>query len=99
MACAGLACAGAVALAVLLAGTPGGGSQPEFAAAALEVAEANPRLLVTEPGWSVIGAEQFKPDEGSIFFSDGAGRSASHLWARMAEMNQTCWGIRPSSRW
>jgi hypothetical protein len=71
-ACAGLTCVAAVALVVLLVGTPGGGNQPDFAAAALAVAEANPRLLVSEPGWSVIGVEEeeFEPDEGLITFSD-----------------------------
>lgn len=68
---AGLACGAAVALIVLLAGAPGGGSEPEFAAAALRVAEANPRLLVTEPGWSITRADEFEADEGEVTFSDG----------------------------
>ncbi len=71
---AGLACAVLVALGILLAGAPGGGGQPAFAAAAIKVAEANPRLLVTEPGWKVIDAGDFEADEGEMTFSDGGHR-------------------------
>jgi hypothetical protein len=68
----GLACAALVALLVLLAGTPGGGGRPEFAAAAVEVAEANPRLLVTAPGWSVVDAGEFEAGEGEVRFGEGS---------------------------
>jgi hypothetical protein len=70
---AGLCGAAVLALAFLLAGTPGGGGgHPSFATAAIEVAEANPRLLITLPGWEVIDAGEFDPDEGEVTFSDGA---------------------------
>ena len=69
---AGLACVAAVAAAILFAGgSVGGGSQPAFAAAAIEVAEANPRLLVTAPGWSVTRADEFEADSGEMTFGDG----------------------------
>jgi hypothetical protein len=42
--------------------------QPEFAAAAVRVAEANPRLLVTAPGWFVKHAYGFEVDSGSMDF-------------------------------
>jgi hypothetical protein len=67
-----LASAGVIAAVVILGGgSVGPGDQPEFAAAAVRVAEANPRLLVGEPGWSVTRADEFEPDQGSMTFSDG----------------------------
>src|SRR5215204_6472439 len=46
------AAAAALAAAILAVGGPSGGrGRPDFAAAAIEVAEANPRLLVSAPGW------------------------------------------------
>ena len=70
---AGLASVAVLAALVLFAGgSVGGGSQPAFAAAAIEVAEANPRLLVTAPGWKVIRADEFEADAGELSFSDGA---------------------------
>jgi hypothetical protein len=69
-----------VAVVVLFAGTPGGGGQPAFAAAAIEVAETNPRLLVAEPGWSVTDAGEFEADEGEITFSDGSRRLGIHWY-------------------
>jgi hypothetical protein len=49
-------------------GVPG---HPTFAEAAVKVAEANQRLLVTEPGWSVARADEFTPTDGEVNFSDG----------------------------
>jgi hypothetical protein len=49
----------------------GGGTHPTYAAAAIEVAEANPRLLVTAPGWKVIDAGEFEADNGETTFGDG----------------------------
>ncbi|MGE5282178.1 MAG: hypothetical protein ACM3N0_07640 [Chloroflexota bacterium] len=66
---AGFAGAGLATLVILLVGMPGSGSHPQFATAAIEVAEANPRLLVTEPGWSVTHAGEFQADEGEVTFS------------------------------
>jgi hypothetical protein len=45
--------------------------QPAFADAAVRVAEANPRLLVTAPGWSVRHAYGFEVDSGSMIFGNG----------------------------
>ena len=45
--------------------------QPAFADAAVRVAEANPRLLVTAPGWSVRHAYGFEVDNGSMIFGNG----------------------------
>jgi hypothetical protein len=65
--------AAATVLILVGVGSIGGGSgdQPTFAAAAIKVAEANPRLLVTEPGWSVTGADEFASQHGETMFSDG----------------------------
>jgi hypothetical protein len=52
----------------------GGGGRPEFAAAAIRVAEASPRLLVTAPGWKVVRADELEPDSGELTFSDGSHR-------------------------
>ena len=69
---AGLACIAALVALAVSTGLPGGGhGGPPFAAAAIEVAEANPRLLVTETGWSVTRADQLEADSGEITFSDG----------------------------
>jgi hypothetical protein len=59
--------------AVLFIGVGSGGSpsRPEFAAAAIRVAEANPRLLVTLPGWKVTSADEFEADSGEMTFGDG----------------------------
>lgn len=77
---AGLGCVAILAAAILaLTGLGGGGSQPAFAAAAVAVAEANPRLLVTEPGWKVTRADQFESGQGEITFSDG-GHDVSLNW-------------------
>ena len=70
-----LALVAAAVLAVLLVAGgwldgPGGG-RPQFAAAAVRVADANPRLLVTAPGWEVVSADQFEPDQGEVTFGDG----------------------------
>ncbi len=45
---------------------------PAFADAAVRVAEANPRLLITAPGWSVKHAYGFEVDSGSMVFGDGS---------------------------
>jgi hypothetical protein len=67
---AGLALA--IAAVLVLTGTfAGGGSHPPYAAAAVAVAEANPRLLVTAPGWRVTDAGEFEPRQGETTFSDG----------------------------
>ena len=78
------ALAAAVAVAILIASLAGGiggsgNGHPAFAEAAVEVAEANPRLLVTAPGWSVTSANEFEPDQGEIRFGNGE-RQLSMTW-------------------
>lgn len=67
----GLACVAVIAVLVVLVG--GGsvdsvkdGGRPTYAAAAVKVAEANPRLLVTAPGWSIVHAHSFEVDSGIL---------------------------------
>jgi hypothetical protein len=43
----------------------------DFANAAIRVAEVNPRILVTAPGWSITHVEPLEPDSGETQFSDG----------------------------
>jgi len=77
----GLACAAAIAALVLIGGgSVGGGGGPAFAAAAIEVAEANPRLLVTRPGWNVTDAGEFEAGAGEVSFGDGAHRFDVHWY-------------------
>lgn len=75
----GLACVGVVAALILLSGgsvnAVRDGAHPTFAAAAVKVAEANPRLLVTAPGWSIVHARSFEVDSGELVYSDGKHRS------------------------
>jgi hypothetical protein len=73
---AGLACLAALAALLILGNSVGGSGGPAFAAAAIEVAEANPRLLVTAPGWSVTDAGEFEAGEGEVSFGDGTHRLA-----------------------
>lgn len=78
----GLAAA-AVLAALLVAGgwlRGSGGGHPEFAAAAIRVAEANPRLLVTAPGWKIVRADEFETDSGELTFSDGSHRLEVHWY-------------------
>lgn len=64
--------AAVIAAVLLVAGVfSGGGTHPSYAAAAIEVAEANPRLLVTAPGWEVTDAGEFEADYGETTFGDG----------------------------
>ncbi len=66
--------AGAAVLAIALAGGDGQlGTSPEraWAAPALRVANAVPRLLIGEPGWTVTRADQFGVEEGEMSFADG----------------------------
>jgi hypothetical protein len=70
----GLACAAAIALLVVLGGgsveSVKDGGRPTYAAAAVKVAEANPRLLVTAPGWRIIHAN-FGVDSGGLTYQYG----------------------------
>ncbi|MEZ5077751.1 MAG: hypothetical protein R2725_09930 [Solirubrobacterales bacterium] len=71
---AALACAALAILAIALTDLDGRAGRPEFAAAAVEVAETNPRLLVAAPGWRVVDANEFEPDYGEMIFGDGRRR-------------------------
>ncbi|HEY8813578.1 MAG TPA: hypothetical protein VIP57_00515, partial [Candidatus Dormibacteraeota bacterium] len=80
----GLGLAAIAAIAALLVvggwlGGPGSG-RPEFAVAAIRVAEANPRLLVSAPGWRIVRADEFEPDSGELTFSDGSHRFDIHWY-------------------
>jgi hypothetical protein len=77
----GLAAAGALAAAALLAVTlVGGGDRlgapPEraWAAPALRVANAVPRLLIGQPGWTVTRADEFSVREGEMTLRNGPRR-------------------------
>lgn len=72
-----VAVAGMVLLGSGSGTSPAGG--PEFAAAAVEVAEANPRYLVGAPGWSVSRAYAYDEENGELGFSDGE-RSLDLTW-------------------
>jgi hypothetical protein len=67
---------GAVVLAAVLVFSgssidSGPGGNPGFADAAVKVAEANPRLLITAPGWRIEEARSFKPQRGQLELGDG----------------------------
>lgn len=68
----GLACVAVIAALVILSvgsvDSVRDGAHPSFAAAAVEVAEANPRLLVTAPGWSIVHARSFEVDSGALTY-------------------------------
>jgi hypothetical protein len=70
----GLACVAAIAVLIVLGGGSIGsvknGGRPTYAAAAVKVAEANPRLLVTAPGWSIIHANSFEAEYGGLTYRD-----------------------------
>jgi hypothetical protein len=74
----GLACVAVVTALILLSGgsvdAVRDGAHPTFAAAAVKVAEANPRLLVTVPGYSIVHARSFEVDRGELIYSDGVHR-------------------------
>jgi hypothetical protein len=63
------------------------GAHPTFAAAAVKVAEANPRLLITAPGWSIVHARSFEVERGELIYkNDGhplygpGGRQLNLTW-------------------
>lgn len=71
----GVACAAVIAALIVLSGgsvnSVRDGAHPSFAAAAVKVAEANPRLLVTASGWSIVHARSFEVDSGELIYGDG----------------------------
>ncbi len=67
----GLACVAVIAVLVVLGGgSVKDGGHPTYAAAAVKVAEANPRLLVTAPGWSIIHASSFETEFGGLTYKE-----------------------------
>lgn len=68
----GLASVVTVAALIVLSGSSVNsvrdGAHPTFAAAAVKVAEANPRLLVTAPGWSLVHARSFEVERGELIY-------------------------------
>jgi hypothetical protein len=70
----GLVCVAVVAALIVLSGgsvnSVRDGAHPTFAAAAVRVAEANPRLLVTAPGWSLVHARSFEVDRGELIYKN-----------------------------
>jgi hypothetical protein len=86
---AGLGVTGAaITLVLLLAGGDGGiGPTPQraWAAPALKVANAVPRLLIGLPGWSVTRADEFRVDDGEMTFSDGT-RSFDLRWISVSQL-------------
>jgi hypothetical protein len=74
---ASLACAAVLAAVLVFSGSSidsGPGANPGFANAAVKVAEANPRLLITAPGWRIVEARSFKPQRGQLELGDGTHR-------------------------
>ncbi len=67
----GLAVIAAVAVLIVLGGgtvdSVKDGGRPTYAAAAVKVAKANPRLLVTAPGWSIVHAN-FQVEDGGLTY-------------------------------
>lgn len=62
---------------------PGPTPDTRYSAYAIEVARANPRVLVAEPGWRVSHVDSFTADEGEIAFS-GRGRVLEVNWRSKA---------------
>jgi hypothetical protein len=71
---ASFGCAAILAAVLVFSGSSidsGPGANPAFADAAVKVAEANPRLLITAPGWRIVEARSFKPQRGQLELGDG----------------------------
>jgi hypothetical protein len=101
----GLACVAVVAVLILLSGgSVRDGAHPTFAAAAVKVAEANPRLLITAPGWSLVHARSFEVERGELIYKNNehplygpGGRQLNLTWHparfyrdRLREMGHAC---------
>jgi hypothetical protein len=71
LAFAAAAAAGAVVLVLAGGGDRVGSPDRAWAAPLVRVAQAVPRLLITEPGWPVSRADQFAVNEGEMTFTDG----------------------------
>jgi hypothetical protein len=80
---AAAACASAVIAGIVIGGDSGGpGTERAYAAEAVRVAEANPRLLVGAPGWTVSRADEFELDQGSMDFTNGES-TLTLTWRRL----------------
>ena len=67
----GFALVAAMAILFILGGSSvNHGGRPTYAAAAVKVAEANPRLLITTPGWSIIHANSFEAEYGGLTYKE-----------------------------
>jgi hypothetical protein len=96
---------GAVVLAVVLifSGSSldsGPGANPGFADAAVKVAEANPRLLITAPGWRIEEARSFRPQRGQLELGDGTHKV--HLsWGSAVDRREDLYGggKRVAGKW
>lgn len=98
----GLVCVAVIAVLIVLGGGPVGtvkeGGHPTYAAAAVKVAEANPRLVVTAPGWSIIHAN-ITAEEGGLTYRDAghpySGRYALDMnWAPSGLYHEALRGLR-----
>jgi hypothetical protein len=103
---ASLACVAILAAVLVFSGglldSAGPGANPGFADAAVKVAEANPRLLITAPGWRIEEARSFKPQRGQMELGDGTHQV--HLaWSPAAERRDDLYhngrGARVTGNW
>ncbi|HET7054320.1 MAG TPA: hypothetical protein VFI09_10445 [Solirubrobacterales bacterium] len=104
----GLACVAAIAVLIVLGGGSIGsvknGGRPTYAAAAVKVAESNPRLLVTAPGWSIIHANSFEAEYGGLTYRDAGhpafgpeGLRLTMSWAPASLYRSTLREYRPKA--
>ena len=77
------------------------GGRPTYAAAAVKVAEANPRLLITAPGWSIVHANAFATESGGLTYKKAGhpvlgpnGVSAVMNWAPASGYRDTLRSFR-----
>lgn len=96
-----LACAAILAAVIVFSGgsveSVRQGAQPGFADAAVRVAEANPRFLVTAPGWRAVEAKSFRPKVGTLVFGDGRHRVRLY-WLPASYYRELFESPRPSTR-
>ncbi len=81
----------AVTALIALAGVflPQGGGNPvappqAYAAEVIAVAEANPRLLIDDPGWKISYVEEFSAPQGMLQFTKGA-QTVDLMWMRAGD--------------
>jgi hypothetical protein len=102
---ASLACAAVLAAVLVFSGSSidsGPGANPGFVDAAVKVAEANPRLLITAPGWRIVEARSFRPQRGQLELGDGTDQV--HLsWGPAADRRESLYnnggGGRVAGTW